>query len=160
MEIWKDIIGYEGIYQVSNEGNIKSLKRKGVLKDKILKPTLDINKYLKVSLYINKSIKTKFIHQLIAENFLNHTPCGHKLVVDHIDNNPLNNRLNNIKIVTTRENTSKNRTGSSEYTGVSWRKDYRKWHSQIRINKKAKHLGYFTDELEAAEAYKIALNNL
>jgi hypothetical protein len=94
---------------------------------------------------------------LVAMAFLNHKPCGHKLVVDHIDNNPLNDRLYNLQVITHRQNCSKDKKGTSKYTGVTWEKRINKWKAHIRINSKLKYLGYFTDELKAANAYKKAL---
>ena len=108
MEIWRDVINYKGIYQVSNLGRVKSLKRKGCLNDRILKPKPTSRGYLKVTLCINNEIKYKTVHQLVAEAFLNHTPCGMALVVDHIDNDKLNNCVNNLQVITQRENSYKN----------------------------------------------------
>lgn len=172
MEIWKDIKGYED-YEVSNLGRVKSLARiittvKGsrTHKEKILKPASTgnknlNNKHLAVCLTKNGKAKTKKVHQLVAIAFLNHKPNGHKLVVDHIDNNPLNNKLGNLQIITNRENTSKDKkNGTSEYIGVSWNKSSNKWQSSISINSKPKHLGYFKDETKAAESYQNALKKL
>jgi len=165
-EIWKEIKGYED-YEISNLGRVKSLARiittvrgSRTYKEKILKGALDHYGYSLVSLYKDNKVKTKMIHQLVAIAFLNHTPDGYKLVVDHVDNNPLNNELGNLQIITHRENLSKDKKGSSEYTGVSWDKSRKKWMSSIRVNGKIKHLGRFTDELEASEAYQKALKEL
>ena len=160
-EIWKDIIGYEGVYQVSNLGKVKSLKRNGRNSDKILKQGLNSHRYLLTSLSKNGKSKTKMIHKLVAEAFLNHTSCGRKLVVDHIDNNKINNKLDNLQIITQRENVSKDKENcSSIHTGVSWYKQVNKWRSYIVINGKFKHLGFFTNELKASEAYQNALSNI
>ena len=162
MEIWKEVKGYEGLYKVSNLGNIKSLPKKGNPKGKILKPCLTgIGRdYLGVCLFKDKKGKTRTIHQLVAEAFLNHTPNGHELVVDHINNVKTDNRLENLQLITNRENLSKDRKGSSKHTGVSWYKKRSKWISSIQINGKLKHLGYFKNELEAAEAYQNKLKEL
>tara|TARA_R110002153_G_scaffold268034_1_gene432522 strand:+ start:51 stop:563 length:513 start_codon:yes stop_codon:yes gene_type:complete len=169
MEIWKEIKGYED-YEVSNLGRVKSLARtiyrsNGIsqtFKEKILKPNKGNNGYLKVGLYKGCKVKTKAIHQLVAENFLNHIPCGYKLVVDHINNIKTDNRLENLQVVTNRENSTKDkRKGcTSKYTGVYWNKSRGKWRSNIKINGKDIYLGYFMDETEAAEAYKTALKEL
>ena len=167
MEIWKEVKGYEG-YEVSSLGRVKSLARTVVYKDgrvykyksKVLKPRTGTNGYLIVNIVKDTKCKTRSIHQLLAEAFLNHTPDGYKLVVDHIDNNPLNNELGNLQVITARENTSKDRKGTSKYTGVCWHKNHKKWIAGIKINGKIKHLGYFTDELKAAEAYQNALAKL
>ena len=100
------------------------------------------------------------MHQIVAIAFLNHTPNGLKAVVDHIDNNPLNNELGNLQIITHRKNLSKDKKGSSKYTGVCWYESRKKWIAGIRVNGKKKHLGYFTNEEEAAEAYQKALKEL
>ena len=160
-EIWKDITGYEGKYMVSDQGRVKSLKYNNTNKEKILKPSYHCNGYLIVSLCKDNKPKCIKVHQLVAMEFLGHTPCGMKVVVDHIDNNKTNNNLNNLQLISQRENSSKDRKGgSSEYVGVSWRKDSCKWRSMIRINGKKKHLGFFTNELDASEAYQKALKNL
>jgi len=166
MEIWKEIKNYED-YEISNLGRVKSLARTiyktdgttQTYKEKFLKPTVNSG-YLKVKLAKNLKSKVKKVHQLVAVAFLNHTPNGFKAVVDHIDNNPLNNELGNLQIITQRENLSKDKKGLSKYTGVCWCKRDEKWQANIRINGKSKHLGRFKDETKAAEAYQIALNKL
>lgn len=105
MEIWKDVIGYEGYYQVSNLGNIKSLGNNKTRKEKILNPRICNAGYFYVNLSLNGKAASKKIHQLVATAFLNHVPCGHKLVVNHKDFNKLNNIIDNLEIVTSRENT-------------------------------------------------------
>lgn len=166
-EIWKDIPEYEGYYQVSNLGNVKSVSRIVYRKDgkiqtfkeRILKPAKSKN-YLCVILYKNKIRKNIKVHQLVAMAFLNHIPCGHKIVVDHIDNDKLNNKVENLQLTTNRHNTSKDKKGTSKYTGVCWRKARQKWRARIAINGKLKHLGYFENELDAHEAYQDKLKEI
>ena len=159
-EIFRDVLGYEGLYQVSNHGRVKSLARKGCKKDRMLKSLVHSSGYYVVAL-CNGKRKISLIHQLEAIAFLNHKPCGHKLVIDHIDHNKLNNYLPNLRVITHRENTNKKHLkSSSQYVGVNWDKDRKKWRALIHINNKIKHLGLFTDELEASKAYQFALNNL
>jgi hypothetical protein len=169
MEVWKDIPNYEGYYQVSNLGNVKSLERKitlsnGLLRtinEKILKINDNGKGYFIASLSIDKKTKYYLVHQLVAMAFLGHTPNGHKSVVDHINNVKKDNRLDNLQIITNRENTSKNtKQGSSIYTGVYWSKTLNKWCACIRINSKSKHLGYFDNEIDAHNAYQNALKQL
>ncbi len=161
MEIWKEIKGFEGLYEVSNLGRVKSLKRKFTSKEKFLKPYVSTGGYLRVTLSKKGKVKNKKIHQLLAVAFLKHKPCGMKLVVDHINNVKTDNRLDNLQIVTHRYNVSKSTPkGSSEYTGVRYIKKNKNWRAQIVINGKFKHLGIFNDELEAAEAYQKALKEL
>lgn len=168
MEIWKDIPGYEDKYQVSNFGRVKSLKRKvknkhsyRIVKEKILKQTYDFVGYLKVTLFYNNERKTKKVHQLVAMAFLNHKPDGHKFVVDHIDNNSFNNNVENLQIITNRQNSSKDKKGfTSKYTGVYWHKSSNKWNSRIRINGRQIDLGYFKNEYDAHLAYINELDKL
>jgi hypothetical protein len=120
-EIWKDIPGYEGCYQVSNLGRVKSLERE--VKNKYGFRTIE-ERILKLSKYnygkkkeryyfvcnLNKKSKRKthFVHALVAKVFMNHD-AGHYFVVDHIDNNSLNNRLDNLQIVSQKINSTKDR---------------------------------------------------
>lgn len=161
-EIYKDVIGYEGLYQVSNLGNVKSQqrikirKRNGnlIIKEKILKPTKDMHGYLRVGLS-NGKLKIFKIHKLVAISFLNHVPNGYKIVVDHKNNIKTDNRAENLQLVTNRENTSKDRkNGSSKYVGVSWANWANKWRAQIWANGKPKKIGYFKCEHEAGKAYQ------
>lgn len=168
-EIWKPIPGYEGIYDVSSHGRIKSLKRtqKGQsgyvfnVYERILKGGTNREGYLHVILRKSGNPKTRTVHQLVAEAFLNHVPCGYKLVVDHIDNDKLNNHVTNLQIITPRENASKDmKQGVSKYRGVTWTKNIQKWRTKIRINGKKKHLGYFYSEEEAGKAYQDKLKEI
>lgn len=157
-EIFKPIPNFEGMYEVSNLGNIKSIKFN---KEKILKPGKNSCGYLIVSLSKNDKSKTYYVHKLVAITFLNHIPCGYKLVCDHINNDPLDNRLDNLQIITQRENICKIKNCySSQYKDVSWKKQYKKWCSQIFIKDKNFHLGYFKDEYQAHLAYQNALQNI
>ena len=72
-EIWKDIKGYEGLYQISNYGEVKSLEKKAgfsTRKEKILKQHLDKDGYVKVYLCKNNKVKFLSVHRLIAEAFI------------------------------------------------------------------------------------------
>jgi hypothetical protein len=155
---YKEIPGYSK-YGISESGEVKDLET-----GKIKKPILHISGRLRIGLRSDegkgKSLK---IHQLVAMAYLGHEPCGHERVVDHIDNNPLNNHVSNLQIISHRENASKDtwrKNPSSQYIGVIWAKPSQKWRASIRINGKSKHLGYFTTELEAHEFYQLALNNI
>jgi hypothetical protein len=167
MEIWKDIKDYEGLYQVSSLGRVKSLERKtlgkygGIKKERILKSNKNNGGYLRLDLCKNGVQKNCKIHQLVAIAFLNHTPCGHKLVVNHKNFNKLDNRLENLEIITQRENSNlKHKESTSKFVGVFWDKSRGKWHSKIQINGKSKFLGYFKCEIKASEAYTKELKSL
>lgn len=109
-EIWKDIEGYEDLYQVSNLGRVRSFNkyvvlRNGELKklnDKILKPRSDKKLYPRYSLYKNKSSKSFKAHRLVAIHFIPNPE--NKLEVNHIDGNKKNNHCINLEWVTASEN--------------------------------------------------------
>ena len=130
-------------------------------KENNLKQIMGSRGYLVVSLSKNNSTKQRTVHQLVAECFYNHIPNGNKLVVNHINFIKTDNRLENLEIITNRENSNqKHIKSTSEYTGVCWHKQHRKWVAQIVINSKVKHLGYFLDEIEASKVYQKELKNL
>lgn len=156
-EIWKTIEEFDD-YQVSNYGNVKSLKFD---KEKTLKPCIGTDGYYRVCLHKNKRNVTKKIHQLVAIAFLNHKPCGFKFVVNHKDFNRLNNHVDNLEIVTNRENSNKKHIPStSQYVGVSWENFSSKWISKIAIKGKFIFLGRFTNEYDAHIAYQNKLKEI
>lgn len=153
-EVWKEIDNHPE-YMINNNGNIKSMKLNKV---KIIKPIL-INGYYKVNLSTNGIVYSNYIHLILAKSFLNYIPIK-GLNIDHIDGNKLNNNISNLRIVTIRENASKDRKSNTKLVGVHWKEKAKKWCSQIYINKKQIHLGYFNCPIEAKKAYDNALNNL
>lgn len=105
-EIWKDIEGYEGLYQVSNLGNVKSLdcrvnfkdnsqNYKRLKKGKILKKTINTKGYYYVNLSKQSKVKNIKIHRLVANAFVSN-PNNYN-IVNHIDGNKLNNRFDNLE---------------------------------------------------------------
>ena len=109
-EVWKDIEGYEGLYQVSNFGNIKSLPRirhngKGtyIQKEKLLKQTFTSTGYKKVELCKDGKRKGFKVHRLVAIAFIPNP--DNKPEVNHIDGNKINNNIDNLEWVTSSENT-------------------------------------------------------
>ena len=89
MENWKAVNGYEGLYEVSDKGRVKGLKR-----NRILKNIVDSLGYVRVSLCKENKIKAHKIHRLVAEHFLK--PSEYK-VVNHIDGNKENNSVDNLE---------------------------------------------------------------
>lgn len=108
MEIWKDIKGYEGIYQVSDKGNIRSLSRIQEYKNgrtlrrkgKMLAAQPNSSGYLRVQLKNNGISKRYFVHRLVAMHFVEN-PCESKNnIVNHLDCNFLNNSADNLEWTT------------------------------------------------------------
>ena len=95
MEEWRDIEGYEGLYQISNLGRVKSFPNCKRKTTRILKQKKDNNGYVLVNLYKNKVMKTYLLHRLVAKAFLenpNNYPC-----INHKDENKENNNVNNLE---------------------------------------------------------------
>ncbi len=87
---------------------------------------------------------------------INKTPEGFE--TDHINKDKLDNRKENLRTATKQQNNfnrSSLKNTSSQFKGVSWRKDKTKWSAQIRINNKKTHLGYFGGESDAAKCYDV-----
>jgi hypothetical protein len=148
MEEWKDIKGYEGKYQVSNYGRVRSLdrvvstglNRSRTSKGKVLKPVMvlkgDNKRPYNVISLSNGVVVNQYIHILVAESFVGRIDG---LVVDHIDNNSLNNLHSNLQYITQKENATKDRKMSnSGVRGIYWVESRKEF--MVRVN--AKTLGY------------------
>lgn len=99
MEIWKAIEGYEGLYEISNYGRVKSLKRK-----RILKQCLTYKGYCCIGLYKNNKFKSFLVHRLVAMAFIqnpNKFP-----IINHKDENKANNHVDNLEWCTHKYNTN------------------------------------------------------
>lgn len=112
-EIWKDIPGYEGYYQVSNKGSVRSIERtilqvfRGKMSSRVMKEkTLNIkvlsNGYLAATLSMNGKRKTYRVNRLVAITFIDN-PNGYR-VVNHKDENKLNNNVDNLEWCTHKYN--------------------------------------------------------
>lgn len=161
LEEFREVVGYEGKYQVSNFGRVRTLQANGEA-GYILKPWLAGKGYPQVGLIANGTREAVYVHVIIAMAFLDHVPNGHERVIDHIDGNKQNNYLWNLRIVTNRENLNAHRVDrdrmDSPYPGVS--RTATKWKARIYHDKKQRHLGVFDTELEAANAYQVALEEI
>lgn len=110
MEVWKDVKGYEGFYQVSNKGRVKSLARTIVrsdgqyksIKEKILKSGTSSKGYQQINLCRNGKQKTMKIHRLVAEAYIPNSK--NKPEVNHKDGDKSNNVISNLEWVTPKEN--------------------------------------------------------
>jgi hypothetical protein len=97
IEIWKDVVGYEGLYQVSNLGSVKS-------KNKVLNPYVNRKGYQTVSLSKKSKVRVFKVARLVYLTF-NGLSYYNNLSVNHIDFNTLNNNLDNLELLTLAENT-------------------------------------------------------
>ena len=144
-EIWKDIIDYEGTYQVSNFGNIKGYNG-------LRKPD-NSNGYSKLTLHLNSKKHKFYAHRLVAIHFI---PNPNNLPqVNHKDGDKFNNHIDNLEWVSRIENmchAKKFIKKSSIYTGVYWSTGKSKWIAEIGINYKHIYIGRFDSEEDAYKA--------
>ncbi len=105
MEIWKKVVGYEGIYEISSYGRLRVLLKYRKYRDyqsKILNPSNDKDGYLRTCLTKNKKRKSVFIHRLVAQSFIPNPENKH--CVNHINGIKTDNRVENLEWVTHSEN--------------------------------------------------------
>lgn len=167
-EIWRDIVNYEGKYQISNLGRVKSLRRESwnghvmiINRERILRPRMrkegKRSRYASVMLSNGQFGQRSYqIHTLVWDHFNKIKRDGHKILIDHINNNQLDNRIENLQLVTQRENVHKSikrgtRNKTSKYIGVCFR--HNTWNANISINGKRIDLGCFLTEEDAHKAY-------
>ena len=163
-EIWKDVFEYEGLYQISNFGNARSLDRvvienntgkKRNVRGVDLKPGISKG-YFYFNLYKpNSKIKKGWNHKLVAQSFLGHIPCGMELVINHKDNNPQNNHVDNLEITTQRKNSTYHKENKTGFAGVKKRRYGFQSELKITRNGQSKniHIGLF-NTAEIASAHR------
>lgn len=94
-ELWLPVVGYEGLYEDSNLGRVKSLNYNHTGTERVLRERKNNNGYLYITLYKDGKAKTHRVHRLVAESFI---PNPYNLPeVNHLDENPLNNRVSNLQ---------------------------------------------------------------
>ena len=108
-EVWKDLMDYEGLYQISNLGRLKSLDRvvrykysDRIFKGKVHNPPVGSNGYMTVCLTVNNKSKTLSLHRLVAKHFVPNPDNMRE--VNHIDGNKTNNRADNLEWVSSSQN--------------------------------------------------------
>ena len=102
VEEWKDVVGYEGLYQVSSLGRVKRLVGYQCCVERVLKPGKRRDGYLQVALYRDGKATNKRVHRLVAKAFLGDAPEGYE--VNHRNGDKADNRAENLEWVTASEN--------------------------------------------------------
>jgi len=164
-ENWKNLTGTDR-YQVSDLGKIRSL---AYGKKRIMKTSINSKGYRTISLsgIRGNDKRTHYkVSSLVAEAFLGHTPGdGHKVVIDHRDEDKTNDRLSNLQLITSKHNTIRSietRNTSSKYLYIYRHKVSGKWRVSLRCNGKGKRCinGSYESEEEAKRALDKYLKNL
>lgn len=150
MEEWREIKDYSN-YSVSNLGNVRNNKTNRILKFGLSGNSI---KYHRVNLYNYNGMKSWYVHRLVYKTFNKELLDGY--VIDHIDDNPLNNIPENLKQITNRENVYKH----SLHKGIVWDKNRSKWLVRIKLNNKSAYIGRYNDKDEAIKQHKIAFENI
>lgn len=152
IEKWKTIDGFEGIYQISNYGGVRTLRMGG----KIMIPEKTRKGYLRVSLW-KEGVRTRvLVHRLVAEAFIGKSD----LRVNHKDLNKGNNHVRNLEFLSDRENTAHFRrsTGRKLPIGVRVMRD--RFQARLNVADKVMYLGVYDTPEMASEAYQNALKSL
>ena len=157
IEVFKDVPNYEGIYQVSNLGNVKSLKWK---KEIIMKQGIS-SRYLAVNLRKENISKIYRVHVLVAMTFLNYKPNGKQdFVIDHKNEIKTDNRVENLQIISQRENIQKHHKNKNGSLGCVFHPQTKKWRSGIHINGFNIHLGLFEEKKTCEKIFIKASKNI
>lgn len=154
MEEWRSIPGWQGYYEVSSLGRVRrTTPGKSTRVGFVLKSFADKRGYKTVQLSRDDNHHTLKLARLIASAFLPN--FDESLQVDHINGQPSDNRLCNLRLVTLEQNAKNrriNRNSALGTKGVSLRKGY--YIARIQVNKKRIGLGYFKSQAEAVAAYR------
>ena len=146
---WKVIENFEN-YEISDIGIIRKRNTQ-----KIKKQSEKKDGYVYIQLCKNGKQFCKTVHRLVAKAFVENPNNLH--YVNHIDRNPQNNRVENLRFATSSQNnanTNMHSNNTSGVKGVSWHKTAKKYQVQISLNNKSYHLGYYDSEFEAGFVYE------
>ena len=119
-DVWKDVVGYEGLYKVSNLGRVKTLQKQVGRKEpeKILTPSEIWTGYLRLGLRKEGKTKNTYVHRIVAQTFIPNEE--HKPIINHINGDRKDNRVENLEWCTYGENSnsSKKITSSDRYNSI------------------------------------------
>jgi hypothetical protein len=156
LEEWRDIKGFEGLYQVSNTGLVRSLSRESRKKNRFVKEKLLSVKnqkgwYLTTRIRDNNGIwRTKRIHRLVYETFVGDISKGY--TIHHKDFNCQNNRLENLEILSTKEHTKKHREANPNILeGIRTYNKYVRTNPILQYSMDGILLGVFSNAKEASK---------
>lgn len=168
-EIWKDIVGYEGLYQISNYGNVKTLSRiyfsgrihknPKQIDEHLRKFTLSPNGYYIVILLKNGIRRGYLVHSLVWDAF-GKLPRIAPLQIDHINENKLDNHIDNLQLITPKMNRRKSIKRDLPIGVVYYHNNPNKFQAQITKNGKGHFLGAFDTPEEAHQKYLEAETSL
>ena len=166
-EIWKDVIGYEGLYQVSSLGRVKGLEKKVTrsnrihsLKERMLDPYVGFHGYKMFNLVGNGKTRSVALHRIITETFIPNPE--NKRTINHKNKVKIDNRIENLEWCSDRENVShavKDKKKHSKYIGVTWDITKSHWIVRVRMKGTRKFVGTFKNEDLAGKAYIQFLQN-
>lgn len=151
-EIWKDIAGWEGAYQVSTYGRVKSLKYG---KERILKTNKNSRGYLMVGLSIKSKTYSKVIHRLVAQAFIPNP--DNKCDVNHIDEDKTNNNVNNLNWMTRSENVN---WGTSRKRSVDTFHRHREYKDKIKVIYPSGEIKIFNSAADISRAFGVPKGNV
>ena len=146
-EVWKNVVGYDGIYQVSNTGRIKRILKS---KERMLIGRLDKDGYKEVILSKKQNKKYCKLHRLVAEAFVPNT--NNKPQVNHKDRNKTNNSADNLEWVTGSENTI--------HSFVTGRKPHKGTRAVSQFTKDMKLISHWESIGDASRALNVSRNNI
>lgn len=151
-EVWKEVDGFDGVYEISNYGRVKSSNYGGLIR----KPRVQQNGYETVRLWRDGKARFYLIHRLVFSHFVGE--LDKNLVIDHIDGNKVNNHVTNLQQITSRENTNK-AVSNKLLKGVKQINKGSGYTSALNIGHKRYYLGHFKTVEEANAAYNDARLN-
>ena len=149
----KIISGIWGRYSITKDGRVYN-ERFG----RVCRPTPDRQGYLRVALPVDLGISRTFrVHNLVYTNFIGPVPDG--MEIDHINRDKTDNRLDNLRLVTARDNSHNSVYNGTRRRGIYFSKQREKWIAAIHIDGKRHYIGIYENEDEALAAYNEARAN-
>lgn len=168
VEQWRPVRGYQGFYEVSDLGRVRSVDRvvgqrpngPRLVRGRVLSPATDSGGYQGVALCKYGTQRTERVHRLVIEAFAGAAPG---MVTDHINGDRTDNRLANLRAATSSQNGMNKGLlahSTTGFKGVTFYHRDRNWRAYIKVDRRQRHLGYYADAESAARAYDDAAREL